>query len=59
MALTRSGKAFSWGYKGKGLLGRQDDGFNGVALPVGQGLSFNQIFKVGRSNFVEKYIQNQ
>ena len=41
MALSKSGKVYSWGYSGKGLLGRMIDPstkFLSLPLPVGHGL---------------------
>lgn len=64
MALARSGKAYSWGYAGKGLLGREkvlkDADPPGaaprethtLALPVGLGIAFNQTFKAADSAFI-------
>ena len=48
MALSKSGKVYSWGYGGKGLLGRTVDPktkHNAIPLPVGHGLPF----KVGKN----------
>ena len=52
MALSESKKVYSWGYSGKGLLGRSANTkskFNAIPLPVGHGLGFNQPFKVGKN----------
>jgi len=34
MALSKSGKLYSWGYKGKGLLGRKCDEFATYNTPL-------------------------
>jgi alpha-tubulin suppressor-like RCC1 family protein len=65
MALARSGKAYSWGYAGKGLLGREkvlkdaDPSADApprethmLALPVGLGIAFNQTFKATDTAFI-------
>lgn len=46
LALSESGKVYSWGYSGKNVLGRTRD-MNTLALPVGTRIpKFDQKFKI-------------
>lgn len=38
VSLSKSGKAYSWGYSGKGLLGRQEKN-DRLPLPVGRSVT--------------------
>ena len=55
LALSKRGPAFSWGYRGKGLLGRTKE-HSGLALPIGQGgSSHNLSFMIGQASFIAKH----
>ena len=54
LALSKKGIAYSWGYRGKGLLGRSTEQ-SGLALPIGPGQGqpgFSHSFMIGQTSFI-------
>jgi alpha-tubulin suppressor-like RCC1 family protein len=58
LALAKSGKGYSWGYQGRGVLGRatRSGDYPGIALPIGTGKGHEIRICVDR-DFLEKNIK--
>jgi alpha-tubulin suppressor-like RCC1 family protein len=55
LSLSKRGVAYSWGYCGKGLLGRMKEQ-SGLALPIGLrgNTQSNLSFMIGQTSFITK-----
>jgi alpha-tubulin suppressor-like RCC1 family protein len=58
MAVSENGVCYSWGYGGKGLLGRGHSSLTQIALPIGSEFvkRYSLSVKIGVSGFITKYL---
>ena len=61
MAISESGRCFSWGYAGKGLLGRNNLNYSMISSPIGTGQKKEHSYtmKIGLSGFIQKYVKDK